>query len=155
MALLFTSLASVFTIVIRIRIAWRQVWRVLLIVFFYGFPTHCLLFNQFTGIAILRLIKKFDDEYDNDGSGSGSPGTCNFPFCSDESVGSVGKSAGGVSGVGSGVFVLNGIEWIGDVVTLFVFIPRGVESKGSRLLKLSWRPKSWFSLLASKSVLAL
>ena len=29
----------------------------------------------------------FDDESNNDGS----PGTCNFTFCSDESVGSVGN----------------------------------------------------------------
>ena len=46
-----------------------------------------------------------------------------FPFCS-------GKSVGSVSGVGSGDFVLTGIESIGDTVPLFVFVPRGVESKG-------------------------
>ena len=33
----------------------------------------------------------FDDEYDNDGSGSGSPGTCDFPFCSGKSVGPVNR----------------------------------------------------------------
>ena len=57
----------------------------------------------------------FDDESDNDGSGSGSASTCAFPFFSDESVGSVGESVGGVCGVGSGFFVLTGIESIGDV----------------------------------------
>ena len=72
----------------------------------------------------------FDDESDSDGSGSGSPGTCAFPFCSGKYVGSVGKSVGGVSGVGSGVFVPTGIESIDDVVMLVVFVPRGVESKG-------------------------
>ena len=35
-----------------------------------------------------------------------------------------------VSGVGSGDFVPTGIESLGDLVPLFVFLPRGVESKG-------------------------
>ena len=72
----------------------------------------------------------FDDESDNDGSGSGSAGTCDFTFCSDESVGSVGKSVGRVSDIGSGVSPPTGIESIGDVVPLVVFIPKVVESKG-------------------------
>ena len=42
----------------------------------------------------------FNDESENDGSGSSSSGTCSFPFCFIDSVGRV-------SGVGSGVFVLN------------------------------------------------
>ena len=74
----------------------------------------------------------FDDKSDNVGSGSGSPGTCTFQFCSGKSVSSGGKSVGGVSGVGSGVFIPTGIESIGDVFPLFVFLPRGVESKGGR-----------------------
>ena len=65
----------------------------------------------------------FDDESDNYGSGSGSPGTRVFPFCS-------GKSVVSISGVGSVDSILICIESIGDVVSLFVFIPRGVESKG-------------------------
>ena len=76
-----------------------------------------------------------DDESDDGGSGSGSTGTCAFPFCSGEYVGSV-------SGVGSGDFVPTGIESIGDVVPSFVFVPRGVESKGGQLIELFWRPKS-------------
>ena len=59
----------------------------------------------------------FDDESENDGSGSRSPGTCDFPFCSGKFVGSVGKSVGGVSGIGSGVFVSTGIKSNGHVIT--------------------------------------
>ena len=76
----------------------------------------------------------FDDESDNDGSGSRSPGTCDFPFCSEEYVGRV-------IGVGSGDFVLTGIESIGDIVPLVVFVPRGVEFKGGQIIELFWRPK--------------
>ena len=82
-----------------------------------------------------------NDESDNDGSGSGSPGICAFPFCFVKSVVSVGKSIGGISGVGSEIFVLTGIHSIGDVFLLFVFLPRGVESKGGRIIELFWRPK--------------
>ena len=71
----------------------------------------------------------FDDESDNDGSGSGSPGTPAFPFCSYKYVGSIGESVGSVSGIGSGNFVPNGIESLGDVVPLVLFIPRGVKYK--------------------------
>ena len=60
------------------------------------------------------------------------------------------KSAGSVSGIGSGNFVPTGIESIGDVVLLFVprlvplfvFVPRGVESKAGQLIEIFWRPKS-------------
>ena len=76
----------------------------------------------------------FDNESDDDGSGSGSPGTCTFPFFSDESVSRVGKYVGHVCGVGSGIFVLTGIESIGDVVPLVVFVLKGFESKGGRLI---------------------
>ena len=72
----------------------------------------------------------FDDESDNDGSGSRTPGMCAFPFCSDEFVGSVGESVGRFSDVGPGFFVPTGIKSIGDVVPLVVFVPKGVESKG-------------------------
>ena len=82
------------------------------------------------------------DESDKDGSGSGSPGTCAFPFRFDESVGSVGGSVSGVSGVGSGVCVPTGIESIGDVVPLFVFVPKVFESKSGRLIEIFCRQKS-------------
>ena len=73
----------------------------------------------------------FDYGSDDDGSGSGSHGTCAFLFCSDEFVDSVGESIGRVCGSGSGIFVPTGIYPIGDVVRLVVFVPKGVESKGS------------------------
>ena len=38
-------------------------------------------------------------------------------------------------------FLLTGIESIGDVVLLFMFVPTGVESKGARLIELFWAPK--------------
>ena len=96
--------------------------------------------SLFFFIALLELLffdnlDLFDDESENDGSGSGSPGTYAFPFCSGESV-------GGVTGVGSGVFVPTGIKLIADVVPLVVFVLRGVESKVGRLIELFWRPKS-------------
>ena len=74
-------------------------------------------FSRFTEISIFRRIRFFDDESDDDGSGSGPPGRCNFPFCSINTVGRV-------SGVGSDIFVTPGIESIGDVAPLFVFVPR-------------------------------
>ena len=84
----------------------------------------------------------FDDESDNDGPGSGSTGTCPFPSFSGKSVGSVGKYVGGVSDVGSGVFVLTEIESIGGVAPFFLFVPREGKSKGGRLIELFWCPKS-------------
>ena len=83
-----------------------------------------------------------DDESNDDGSGSRSTGTCNFPFCYGKPVGSVGETVGRVCGVGSGVLVPTGIELIGDVFPLVVFIPRGVEFKGGQLVELFWRSKS-------------
>ena len=66
----------------------------------------------------------FRDDSDDDWSGSGSVGTCNFSFRYDEYVGSVGESVGRVSCVRSGVFVPTEIESIGDVVPLVVFVPK-------------------------------
>ena len=54
----------------------------------------------------------FDESY-NDGSGSVSPG----------------KFVGSSGDVGSGFFVPSGIESIGNVFPLVIFVPRGVESK--------------------------
>ena len=103
--------------------------------------------SPFFLIDVLELLSFnkldfFDDESDDDGSVSGSPGAFSFPFCSGKSVGSVGKSVGGVSDVGSGVFIPRVIESIGDIVPLFVFEPRGVESKGGQLIEIFWCPKS-------------
>ena len=79
-----------------------------------------------------------NDESENDGSESGSAGTCAFPFCFDESVGRVGDSVvrfddsvGCVRGMKFGVFVPTGIESIGEIVPLVAFIPKGVKTKGS------------------------
>ena len=71
----------------------------------------------------------FDDESDNDRSGSGYTVTCAFSFCSVKSVGCVGKYVGCFCGVGSSVFVFTDLRSIGEVVLLVVFVPRGVESK--------------------------
>ena len=148
MALFFTLLAYVATVVGRIRIAWRRVWCVIFLVFTTLFILIEFLFVWFTGVCILRRIRLFDDESDNDEFGSGYPGTCAFPFCS-------GNSVGCVSGVGSAIFVPTGIKSVGDVVPLVLFIPRGVESKRGWLIELFWRPKYWFPLLVSKPVLTL
>ena len=67
----------------------------------------------------------FDDESDNYGYGSGSPGTFAFPFFSGKFVCSVCESVGSVSGVGFCIFVPTGIKSLGDVVSLIVFVPRG------------------------------
>ena len=71
-----------------------------------------------------------------------SPGMCAFPFCYGKSVDGFGKSVDGISDVGSGVFVPTGINSIGDVVPLLVFVPRGVDFKGGQLIELFWHPKS-------------
>ena len=92
--------------------------------------TDCFFFlSRFVLFDLLELITfeklgLFNDESDDDGSGSGSPGTCAFPFFSSKSVGSVGKSVGRVCGVGSGIFVPTGIESIGEVVPFVMFVPK-------------------------------
>ena len=106
---------------------------------FLVFTTLFLLIN-FILFDLLELLSFdalyiFDDESDDDESGSGSHGTCAFPFC-------YGNSVGSVSGLGSGVFVLTVIESIDDVFPLVMLIPKGVEPKGGRLIELFWRPKS-------------
>ena len=67
----------------------------------------------------------FFGESDNGGSGSGSRG----------------ESVGSNSYVGFGYFVPDGIESLGSVVPLVVFVPRGFHSKGCRIIGLFWRPK--------------
>ena len=86
----------------------------------------------------------FDDDSDNDGSGSGSPGMCAFFSW---------NSVGRVSGVCYGIFVPTGIESIGDIVLLVVLVPKGVNFKVGGLVGSYRRPKSWISLLVSKSLL--
>ena len=77
----------------------------------------------------------FDDESDDDGSESGSPGTCKFSFCS-------GNFVGRFNGVGSGVFVTTGIESIGGIVPFIVFVTKSVDFKGCQLIEIFWRPES-------------
>ena len=84
----------------------------------------------------------FFGEFDNDGSRSGTPGTVAFPFSSVKFVGSACESVGSVSSLCLGYFVLTGIESLGDVFMLDVFVPRGVESKVGQLIGSFLRPKS-------------
>ena len=77
----------------------------------------------------------FDNESDIDGSGSGSSGTCAFPFFS-------GNFVGCVSSVGFGVFVLIGIESIDDIVPSFVLKTLGVYSKVGRLIEIFFESKA-------------
>ena len=93
-----------------------------------------------------------DNDYDDDGSDSGSYGTCAFPFCFEQSVGRVDYSVGCVAesifcvcGVGCGAFFMTGIESIGDFFLLVVFVLKGVNSKGGQLIELFWRPKFAFT----------
>ena len=73
------------------------------------------LLIAFLKFDLLKLVSfdeldLFDNESGDDGSGSWSAGTCDFPFCSDQSVGSVGEYVDSGSAVGSGVFFPTGIE---------------------------------------------
>ena len=98
-----------------------------------------MLDNESDNLLELVSFEKldfFDNESDDDGSDYRSAGTCNFPFRSDQSVGRVGESVGCVSGMGSGIFFQIGIESIGEVVLLVVFVPKGVESKGGQLIEI-------------------
>ena len=66
------------------------------------------IFFFLSRLFLLDLLEfvTFDKLYlFGDGSGSGSAGTCNFPFFSDEFVDSVGKYGGRVCGIGSSFFV--------------------------------------------------
>ena len=90
-----------------------------------------------------------DDESDDDGYASGSAGTRAFPFSFEypmdsveDSIGCVDNYVGRVCGIDYGVFGQIGIESIGDVFTLVVIVPIGVESKGGRLIEIFWRPRS-------------
>ena len=161
MDLLFMLLAYVVTVIGRIRMAWWWVWRVLFLLFPTLFLPIAFLFNQFNVIAILQQIRfirwwvwrwyvwirvywyvRFS--------------ILLWQFrclCQWRRV---------------WIFVLTGIDSIGDVVPLFVFVPIGVESKGGRLIGVEskcgqliesfWRPKSWsttLSLLVSQTLFKL
>ena len=101
----------------------------------------CLFILDLLELLLARKSDLLDDDSDNDGCDSGSAGTRAFPFCFKDSVGSVDDSVGIVRVVGSGIFVLMGIESIGGIVPLVVFISIGVESKGGQLIQIFWRPK--------------
>ena len=88
---------------------------------FSAFYSYGVLFLGLLELVSFKELYFFDDEYENYGSVSGYPGTFNFPCCSGNSIGSIGESVGSVSGVGSGDFVPNGIEALGDIVPLVVF----------------------------------
>ena len=93
-------------------------------------------------MVLLDKSDSVDDKSDDDGSGSGSAGTCTFPFHFDESVGRVGESVDRVSGVSLAFFFPKGIESIGDVFLLVVFVPKGFEFKGGLLIEIFWHLKS-------------
>ena len=58
-------------------------------------------------------------------------------MCFDDYVGSV-------SGLGSGVFILTGVDPKCDIFAFDVFVPIGVESKVSRLIETLWRSNPFF-----------
>ena len=78
----------------------------------------------------------FDDESEDNGSESGSTGTCTFPFRFEDYVGRVENSVGRVRGMVSGVLFTIGIKSIGDIVLLIMLVPIGVESKGGQLVEI-------------------
>ena len=101
----------------------------------------CFFLFDLLELVSFDELDLFDHDSDNDGSGSGSPGTFNFPFSFGKSVGSAGESVSSycesidsVSGVGSGDFFSIEIKSIGDFFPLVVLVPRGIESKGGRLV---------------------
>ena len=79
--------------------------------FLHFFFLSRFFFSELIELLSFDELDVFDDDSDNDGSGSRFPGTCDFSFFSGDSVSRV-------SGVGSGIFVLTGIKSIGDVVPL-------------------------------------
>ena len=97
--------------------------------FFLCLPRFVFLLRLFF-FDLLELVSfdelDFFDESDSRGSGSGSPG----------------KSVGNAGDVGFGNFVPTGIESLGNVVPLVVFVPRGIDSKVGQLIGLFWSPKS-------------
>ena len=69
----------------------------------FFFLSCCFLFDSLELVSFDELYF-FDDNTDNDGYGSGSPGTFAFPFSSGKSVGSAGESLDSGSVIGSGDF---------------------------------------------------
>ena len=111
--LIFSSLTSIATFVRRIRVSQRRVLQVL----FCALPKNIFLSHLLLLDFIYFLSSDesdlLDDESDNDGSDSGSSGTCALPF---HFYGSIGR----VSCVGSVFFVPVGVESNCDVVTCHV-----------------------------------
>ena len=99
----------------------------------FFFLSHFFLFDLIELVTFDEL-DLFSHYSDTDGSGSVSPCTFAFPFSSGNSVGSSSQSVGSVSGVGFGGFFPTGIESLGDVVILVLFVLIGVESKGGQLI---------------------
>ena len=64
----------------------------------------CLFLIDLLELLSFEKLDFFDDESDDDRSGSGSPGTYTFPFFSGKLVGCVGECVGRISDVGSGIF---------------------------------------------------
>ena len=155
MALLITSLASMVTFLEESSSINNDSEESCFLCFLCFFFLLCLFLFDLLEFVSFDILNFFDDDYDNDGSGSRFPGTCDFPFCSDEYVGSTGESIAHVRGVGSRFFPPTVNESIGDVVPLVVFVPIGVEYKGGQLIEIFFRSKDRFSLLVSKSVLEL
>ena len=54
-------------------------------------------------------------------------------------------SVGSVRGLGSGVFISIGVDSKCDIFGFVVFVPIVVESKGGRLIEISWRSNYLFS----------
>ena len=95
-----------------------------------NFSLYRFYFFDLLELVSLNESDSIDCESDYDGSDYRYAGTCALPIHFDESVGHVGDSFGRVSGMGYVVFVLTGIESIGDVVPLVMLVRKGVESKG-------------------------
>ena len=113
-------------------------WHSLVFYFLYSLSStksDSLLLIYLLHFLSLEESDSLGDESENDGCEPGSAGTCTFPFCFYDSIGRV-------SGVGSVVFFPIGVDSNFDVVPLVEFIPIGVESKGSRLINIFWRPMS-------------
>ena len=70
---------------------------------FNAFFSYRIMLIDLLELLSFEKLDFFDDESDDDSSGSGSPGMCAFLFCSNKYFGSFGKYVGRVSGVGSSI----------------------------------------------------
>ena len=83
------------------------------------FSSYCVFLFDLIELVSFDELDLFDDKSDNDGSRSGSPGTCDFPFCSDESVGSVGESFSRFRGMRPDIFFQKEFS---QLMTLFCWL---------------------------------